>query len=172
MDSESCLLTIDAYHNAGCGAIKASGFVQYLNSKPWLIAIIAIVVGIGACFFGGHLYDIFAYVVPALFSFLFVAVMLSSFGLFSVLEADQETSGMGVFKAILGTLVALAVAIGVGVLAKLMAKITSGLVGAVGGFLIGFLIYSLVFAQFIRASTVLLWITVILTSAGGAFCMY
>lgn len=81
-NTDKCTLRFTAIHKAGCGAVKASGFVQYLNSQPWIIATVFIVAGIAICFFGGVIFDYFQIGVPALFAFIFVSVMLSSFGLF------------------------------------------------------------------------------------------
>jgi hypothetical protein len=50
---DNCTLEFMAFHNAGCGMVKPCGFIQYINSEPVLVAIILIVAGIGACFFGG-----------------------------------------------------------------------------------------------------------------------
>ncbi len=128
-------------------------------------------VGIASCFFGGMLFDHFQYVVPALFAFIFVAVMLSSFKLFAVLEEDSETTTKGVILAVIGFVIALAAAVAVGIIAKFLHKITSGIIGGIAGFFLGFLLYSLVFAQFVKSSTALLWITLILTTGFGVFAM-
>lgn len=159
-------------HKAGCGALKASGFVQYLNANPWLIAIITIVGGIAITFFGGKLWDYIVVAVPAFFAFLFVAVMLSSLGLFSVLEEDNETTGKGVFMAIIGTVLGLAAAVLIGFLAHKTKEIAMGALGGICGFFLGFLLYSLVFAQFIKATTVFLWITLVVSTVLGAWFVY
>jgi hypothetical protein len=44
--------------------------------------------------------------------------------------------------------------------------------GAICGFFLGFLLYSLVFAQFIKATTVFLWITLVVTTIIGAWFVY
>jgi hypothetical protein len=170
-NTDKCTLRFTAIHKTGCGAVKASGFVQYLNSNPWIVALVMIAVGIATCFFGGMLFDYFQIAVPALFAFLFVAVMVSSFGLFSVLEEDNETTTKGVILAIIGFVIAFAASVAAGLIAKVMSKITSGVIGGIAGFFIGFLLYSLVFAQFVKSTTALLWITLILTTGFGAYAM-
>jgi hypothetical protein len=172
-DAGKCTLDITATHKAGCGAIKASGFVQYLNSKPWLIALITIAGGIATCFFGGLLFDWIMIGIPAFFSFLFVAVVLSSsIGVFAVLEEDRETTAKGVILAIFGALIAGLAAFAAGYVAKKTKQIAMGIVGAIGGFFLGFLLYSLVFAMFIKSSTILLWLTLIAFSALGGFAIF
>lgn len=171
-NSDKCTLEFTAIHNAGCGMVKTSGFVQYLNSNPWLVALILIAAGIATCFFGGQLIDYVYIGVPALFAFLFVAVMLSSFGTFSVLEADNDTTGKGIIKAIVGYVFSTVVAIGAGYLAKKLQKVASGILGGIAGFFLGFLLYSLVIAMFIKTSPFLLWIILIVTSAAGTYLMF
>jgi Domain of unknown function (DUF4203) len=171
-NADKCTLKFSATHKAGCGAVKASGFVQYLNSNPWIIALTTIAFGIACCFFGGKIFDWFQIGLPALFAFLFVAVMVSSFGLFSVLEEDVETSGKGVFLAIIGFIIALAAGVAAGLIAKLTEHIVSGIIGGIAGFFVGFLLYSLIFAQFVKSTTALLWITLIITTGLGAWAMY
>jgi purine-cytosine permease-like protein len=60
-----------------------------LNSNPWLVALILIATGIVTCFFGIKLIYWVNIGVPALFAFLFVTVILSFVGIFSVLEEDN-----------------------------------------------------------------------------------
>ena len=146
--------------------------MQYLNSQPWIVALVTIAFGIAVCFFGGKIFDWFQIGVPALFAFLFVAVMASSFGLFSVLEEDTPTTGKGIFLAVVGFVIALAAGVAAGFIAKLTEHIISGIIGGIAGFFVGFIIYSLVFAQFVKSTTALLWITLIVFTAFGAFAMY
>ena len=148
-DPNKCTLDFTAYHNAGCGLVKTSGFVQYLNSNPWLVAVILIAAGIATCFFGGQLIDWVYIGVPALFAFLFVTVLLSSFGTFSVLEEDNPTTGKGVIQAIVGFVISAVAAIAAGFLANKLQRFASGILGGIAGFFLGFLLYSLVFAIFI-----------------------
>ena len=131
-----------------------------------------IAAGIATCFFGGQLIDYVYIGVPALFAFLFVTVMLSSFGTFSVLEEDNPTTGKGVIKAIVGFVVSTAVAIAAGFLASKLQKVASGILGGIAGFFLGFLLYSLVFAMFIKSSPILLWIILIASSAAGTYLMF
>jgi hypothetical protein len=119
-----------------------------LNSSPWLVAGILIAAGIATCFFAGQLIYWVYIGVPALFAFLLVAVMLSSFGIFSVLEEDNPTTGMDIIMAIFGFVICTIVAFTAGYLAN-MQKIGSGILGGIAGFFLGFLLYSLVFAIFI-----------------------
>lgn len=98
--------------------------------------------------------------------------MLSSFGTFSVLEEDIETTGKGVIKAIVGLVISLVLAMGAGFLAKKLQNIASGILGGIAGFFLGFLLYSLVFAMFIKSSPILLWIILIATSAAGTYLMF
>jgi hypothetical protein len=51
---DNCTLEFMAFHNAGCGMVKPSGFIQYLNSYKLFFGIILICVGIAICFFGGY----------------------------------------------------------------------------------------------------------------------
>jgi hypothetical protein len=171
-NSDKCTLEFTATHNAGCGLVKTSGFVQYLNSNPWLVAVILIAAGIATCFFGGQLIDYVYIGVPALFAFLFVTVMLSSFGTFSVLEEDNPTTGKGVIKAIVGFVVSTVAAIAAGFLASKLQKVASGILGGIAGFFLGFLLYSLVFAMFIKSSPILLWVILIASSAAGTYLMF
>lgn len=92
--------------------------------------------------------------------------------MFKVLEDDEETTASGITLAIVGVLLSLLAAIAAGFIAKLTTKITSGVIGGIAGFFIGFLLYTLVFAQFVKSNTALLWITLIITTGLGAFCMY
>jgi hypothetical protein len=170
-DPNKCTLDFTAYHNAGCGLVKTSGFVQYLNSNPWLVAVILIAAGIATCFFGGQLIDWVYIGVPALFCFLFVTVLLSSFGTFSVLEEDNPTTGKGVIQAIVGFVISAVAAIAAGYLANKLQNIASGILGGIAGFFLGFLLYSLVFAMFIKSSPILLWVILIASSAAGAYLM-
>jgi hypothetical protein len=170
-DPKKCTLDFTAYHNAGCGLVKTSGFVQYLNSNPWLVAVILIAAGIATCFFGGQLIDWVYIGVPALFAFLFVTVLLSSFGTFSVLEEDNPTTGKGVIQAIVGFVISAVAAIAAGYLANKLQNIASGILGGIAGFFLGFLLYSLVFAMFIKSSPILLWVILIASSAAGAYLM-
>jgi hypothetical protein len=128
--------------------------------------------GIATCFFGGYLWEWVVAIVPAFFVFLFVSVMLSSFGLFSVLEKDEDTTGSGVFKALVGSLIALAAAVAVGYFLKKTETIATSILGAVGGFFAGFLLYSLVFAQFITASPVFLWVILFACTAAAGFATF
>jgi uncharacterized membrane protein len=171
-DPKKCTLDFTAYHNAGCGLVKTSGFVQYLNSNPWLVAAILIAAGIATCFFGGQLVEGVYIGVPALFAFLFVTVMLSSFGLFSVLEENVDTTGKGIIMAIVGFVISTVVAVAAGFLAKTLKRVASGILGGIAGFFLGFLLYSLVFAMFIKSSPILLWAILIACSAVGIYLMY
>lgn len=94
-NSDRCTLEFKVYHNSGCGVVKASGLIQYLSSKPWLISLILLAVGFVICFFGGKLIKLVYIALPSLLAFLFLANMLSSFGAFSVLEEDNETTWKG-----------------------------------------------------------------------------
>jgi len=170
-DPKKCTLDFTAYHNAGCGLVKTSGFVQYLNSNPWLVAAILIAAGIATCFFGGTLIDWVYIGVPALFAFLFVTVMLSSFGLFSVLEENVDTTGKGIIQAIVGFVISTVAAIAAGYLANKLQKIASGILGGIAGFFLGFLLYSLVIAMFIKSSPIILWAILIASSAAGTYLM-
>lgn len=69
-------------------------------------------------------------------------------------------------------MIALAAGVAAGFVAKVMSKFTSGLIGGITGFFLGFILYSLVFAQFVKASTAFLWITLILSTVAGAAAMY
>jgi hypothetical protein len=171
-DSDKCTLDITATHKAGCGYAQASGFVQYLNSQPWLIALITIGGGIAACFFGGILFDYIVIAVPAFFAFLFVAVVLSSMGLFAVLEEGTAATGKNIIQVIFGTVLALAAGIGAGYFVYRTKQIAMGIFGAIGGFFFGFLFYSMVFAMFIKSSTILLWIILIVCTAVGGWAMF
>lgn len=73
--------------------------------------------------------------------------------------------------AIIGFVISLAVAVGAGLVAKLTQKITSAVIGGIAGFFLGFILYSLVFAQFVKSTTALLWITIILTTGFGSYAM-
>ena len=106
-------------------------------------------------------------VVPALFAFLFIAVMLSSFGVFSVLESDNETTGKGIIMAIVGFVICTAFAIAAGFLGSIANDYKAGILGGIIGFFLGFLLYSLVFAMFIKTSPIILWIILIICSVGG-----
>ena len=106
-------------------------------------------------------------VVPALFAFLFIAVMLSSFGVFSVLESDNETTGKGIIMAIVGFVICTAFAIAAGFLGSIGNDYKAGILGGIIGFFLGFLLYSLVFAMFIKTSPIILWIILITCSVGG-----
>ena len=171
-DPSKCTLDFTAYHNAGCGLVKTSGFVQYLNSNPWLVAVILIAAGVATCFFGGKLIDWVYIGIPALFAFLFVNIFLSSFGAFSVLEENEDTTGKGIIKAIFGFVISTVVAIAGGYLASKLQKIASVILGGIAGFFLGFLIYSLVFAIFIKSSPILLWVILIASSAAGTHLMF
>lgn len=171
-NADKCTITFNAVHKAGCGAIKASGFVQYLNANPWIIALAMIAGGIVVCFMGGHLYEHFVVGITGLFVFLFVSVMLSSLGLFDVMAEDEETTGKGVIMAIIGVVLASALGVGAGYFIEKTQDIAKGVVGGIAGFFAGFTLYTLVFAQFITSSTILLWITLIITTAAGGFLMF
>ena len=105
-------------HKSGCGIVKASGFVQYLNSNPWLVGIILLIAGAATCFYGGELIEGVYSGIPALFTFIFVSVMVSSFGVFEVFEEDNPTTGKGVVLAIIGFAISAAAAFGVGYIAN------------------------------------------------------
>jgi hypothetical protein len=79
-----------------------------------LVGIILIAAGIAACFYGGYLITYVYFSLHALFFFLFFALVLSSFGIFSILETHNETTVMGVFKAIIGFVVCTVVSFIVG----------------------------------------------------------
>ena len=98
--------------------------------------------------------------------------MVSSFGTFSVLEADNDTTGKGVVKAIAGFVICTVVAIAVGFAANKLQKVASGILGGIAGFFLGFLLYSLVFAMFIKSSPFLLWFILVATSAAGTYLMF
>jgi hypothetical protein len=131
-----------------------------------------ITAGIVTCFRGGQLIEYVYVGVPAIFAFLFVAVMLSSFGTFSVLESENETTGKGIIKAIVGFVISTAVAIAAGFLAKHSKDISAGVLGGITGFFLGFFLYSLVFAMFIKTSPIILWIILIASSSAGFIFMY
>jgi len=142
-----------------------------LNSNPWLVAVILIAAGIATCFFGGTIIDWVYIGVPALFAFLFVTVMLSSFGLFSVLEENNDTTGKGIIQAIVGFAISTVAAIAAGYLANKLQKVASGILGGIAGFFLGFLLYSLVIAMFIKSSPIILWAILIASSAAGTYLM-
>ena len=142
-----------------------------MNSNPWLVAVILIAAGIATCFFGGTIIDWVYIGVPALFAFLFVTVMLSSFGLFSVLEENVDTTGKGIIQAIVGFAISTVAAIAAGYLANKLQKVASGILGGIAGFFLGFLLYSLVIAMFIKSSPIILWAILIASSAAGTYLM-
>jgi hypothetical protein len=170
-DSDKCTLEFTATHKAGCGTVKTSGFVQYLNSSPWLVALILIAAGIATCFRGGQVIEKVYFGVPALFAFLFVAVLISSFGTFSVLESDNETTGKGIIMAIVGFVICTAFAIAAGFLSDYLKDYNLAILGGITGFFLGFFLYSLVFAMFIKTTSIILWIILITCSIGGFFLM-
>jgi hypothetical protein len=137
-----------------------------------LVAAILIAAGIATCFFGGQLIDWVYIGVPALFAFLFVTVMLSTFGLFSVLEENEDTTGKGVILAIVGFVISTVAAIAAGFVAKKVQKVASGILGGIAGFFLGFLLYSLVISMFIKSSPIILWVILIDSSAGGTYLLF
>jgi hypothetical protein len=171
-DSENCKLDITATHSAGCGVFQGSGFVQYLNSNPWLMGLITLAGGVAVCFFGGILFDYILMGVPSFFAFLFVAIAMSSLGLFSVFEAGTSATGGNVIKAIFGIVISLAAAFGAAYIGYKTKQIAMGIFGAIGGFFLGFLLYSMVFAMFIKSSPILLWIILIGFSALGGWAIF
>ena len=143
-----------------------------MNSKPWLFGTILIFAGIAICYFGYIKMKELYIVVIALFCFVIFAVWLSSYGYFSDLETDHETTFIGIDKTIFLFAICLTAAICVGVLlANILKTITKAIVGGIAGFFIGFLLYNLVFAMIINSSPIPLWMILIITSAGGAFLM-
>jgi multisubunit Na+/H+ antiporter MnhG subunit len=67
-----------------------------------LVAIILIAVGIAACFNEDDLNNI---LVLALFNFFLFANVLSYLDIFSILEADNETTGRGIVLAFFGIVI-------------------------------------------------------------------
>ena len=80
---------------------------------------------------------------PAIVSLILVIILLSSFGIFSVLEAENATTGEGIIMAIIGIVIILVVLIIVSCLAKSMNTIGSATHGGFAGFVLGSLAYSI-----------------------------
>jgi hypothetical protein len=171
-NSDKCTLEFKAFHKAGCGLGKTSGLVQYLTINPLLVALILIVAGFATCFFGGLILNYVYIGVPALFAFLFFAFVLSSFGIFSVLETDNETTEAGSFKAIFGFVLCTIFSIAIGLLGIIFNEIAVGMIGGIAGFFFGYFIYSLVFAIFIKSTTIPLLLILIASSAAGAYLIF
>ena len=138
-----------------------------------MVSIILIAAGIAACFFGGKQIKYLYISLYALFLFLLFAIFLSLFGLFSILETDSETTGLGFFKAIFGFVICAVFSIYVGVLLyqKKFKDANLVILGSMAGFFLGFLLYSL-FASFIASSLILLWLILIACSAFFIFLMF
>jgi len=137
-----------------------------------LIGLITLLGGIAICFFGGILFDYILIGVPAFVSFLFVAIALSSLGLFTVFEAGTDATGGNVTKAIIGSVISLAASFGAGYVGYKTKQIAMGVFGAIGGFFLGFLLYSMVFAMFIKSSPIILWVILIAFSALGGWAIF
>jgi hypothetical protein len=87
-NSDRCTLEFKVFHNAGCGVVKAPGFLQFLSSNALIFAVILIVVGFVTWIFGKMLIKYVYLGLPALIVFLFLAIFFSYVGVFSILEED------------------------------------------------------------------------------------
>ena len=84
--ADSCNYIVTAIHAAGCPTFEVSGFMQYLKSSPWLIAVILISFGIASCFFGGLLWDYVLGTFAGIIVFFISASIMDSFGGFNVFQ--------------------------------------------------------------------------------------
>jgi hypothetical protein len=115
-DSDKCTIEFTATHKAGCGTVKSCGHIQLFKSS--FGAVILIALGIDICFFGGLLIKYLRISFSAFLIFLLCAIILCSFGTFSVLEEDNETTGFGIIKGFVGFIISAVVAIAAGFFAK------------------------------------------------------
>jgi uncharacterized membrane protein len=97
-DSDKCNLKFTAHHYAGCGMEKKSGITQFFSRLPWLTGICLIIAGTPVCFRGGW---VMVNLVSILLLIIFngtAIIVMSHFGMDSVLEEDNETTARGIFK--------------------------------------------------------------------------
>jgi ABC-type polysaccharide/polyol phosphate export permease len=98
-NSDRCTLEFNLFHNAGCAVVKASGFLQYLNSYSLINGLILIAFGSFTCFYGGKHPRNVSFGLLALLIFLLFAIIFSYIGTLAVLEEDTETTWSNVTKA-------------------------------------------------------------------------
>jgi hypothetical protein len=94
-DSDNCNLKFTAHHNAGCGMEKNSGITQFFSRYPWLTAICLIIAGIPVCFRGGWVMVNLVSILKVIISIGVAIILMSNFGMDSVLEEDNETTALG-----------------------------------------------------------------------------
>jgi hypothetical protein len=106
--------------------------------------------------------------------FIIFAVVLSCFGIFSILEIENGNTGIGIFKAIVGFVICAIASIGVGFVLyqEKLKEINLALLGSISGFLLGLLLYSVYCAVFITSSSILLWFILIISTVIGIVIMF
>jgi Domain of unknown function (DUF4203) len=136
------------------------------------VSAILVAFGVASAFFGGLLFDWVVASIAGIITFLVVSMLASAFGGFKVLETSAHVTTGRVVAALFSFAIAGAAAFVAGWFVKKTAKIAVGVLGGIGGFFAAFLLYSLIFAKFVTESTWLLWLTMFIGVAGGAYLAY
>lgn len=169
--SNKCLFHAKAAHKSGCPTFELSGFVQYITSHPWIMAVALIAFGITACFFGGLLFDWVVSVLAGLMAFFVAAMIMDSFDGFDVLKVKATLNAGPVILMLFSFLVS----IGAGLVAvwfvKKTARIAKTVIGCIAGFMASVLLYGLLLAQFAQ-SAILVFLIMLAGTVAGGFLVY
>lgn len=141
-------------------------------NHPWIVAAGLLAFGVTSCFFGGLLFDYVVGTLAGIMTFFVVAMLASAFGGFKALESHADATAGRVFAALFSFLIAAGLAFLVGYFVKKTTRITIGVIGGIAGFFLAFLLYGLVFAKFVTQSTWLLWVTLFVGVAAGAYLVF
>lgn len=91
-----------------------SGFIQYLQNSPYIIAAILFGFGVASCFFGGLLWDYVVGSLAGIIVFFISAAIMDGMGGFSILEQGVKANAGNVISCIVCFAVVLAAAGGAG----------------------------------------------------------
>lgn len=90
--ADECHYIITAEHPAGCPTYEITGFIQYVSSSPWILAILLVSFGVASTFFGGLLWDYVVGSLAGIIVFFISAAVMDAFGGFNVLTEKVHAS--------------------------------------------------------------------------------
>lgn len=70
----------------GCPVVEATAFVKFLANHPWILGILMIVFGAVTTFYGRRFFKWTVGILGGAFSFLFLMLCFSSFGMLSAVD--------------------------------------------------------------------------------------
>lgn len=129
-------------HKTGCPAFSLTSFVSFLQSHPWIIAVVLIVFGLVVTFAGALFFKYTIAVAAGIVAWLTLMLFFSVIGWLQALDGDDKGN---VALTVISFLVATALSVFAGWFLFKLERIGATLLAGAVGFFVGTTIYNLFF---------------------------